>query len=442
MKQVLTMASAAGQASRPRLRGLESLRALACVLVVLLHAGVPYMTAPMSHLAWPARSPHPSSAVDGLVWCLEGFLMPLFFLLGGFFSQGLLNSRGEQRFLNERTRRLLPTQMVAGFAILPFCLVIWCVGWVADGLYVPQDWMNTGIPPELEVDLYGCAHLWFLQNLYLYCLGLYGIDKLLKRWQKAGWDPGASRIVKFLDRGLTSLWKPLLPAIPCALILYWDPRIVLGFYQQFFPVLTKLIYYAPYFLTGALMTRYGSSLANYTRYGWFYLAGASLLFIAILPEIHQHLQSPFSGLRLATLTGMLVLFAWLSVFGLLAVFLRFDRGNAVTEYLAEASFWVYLIHLPFVVMTHIALAPLKLPTDVKFAITGITGLTLSLLTNKAFVRNKWLGWFLDGCRQRSVPVVAPNPAPPRVDVSLPLPIPRPQPVSASHVAVANAHSIG
>lgn len=439
--------SAASADERPtRLRGLETLRGLAAVLVIFLHAGIPYMTRPMTHLVWPARAPHPSPAVDAIVWSAECFLMPLFFVFGGFFSQGVLSSRGSKRFLAERTRRLLPTQMLLAFAILPACLVIWCLGWIADGLYVPQDWMNTGLPSELDADLWGVAHFWFLQNFYIYCLILYGLSRLVERWQDSEPSDRTSPLIHGLDRAMTSFWKPLVPAIPCALILLWDQRIVLGFYQQFIPVFSKFLYYSVYFFTGALMYRHGSSLQQYARYGRTYLVLAAGLFAALLPQIHEHLASPLTGARLALLAGMLAAFAWLTIFGLLGIFLQVRYENPVTRYLAEASFWVYLIHLPFVVLAHIALAPLPIPTEVKYLLAGTTGLTMALLTNEAFVRNKRLGWFLDGCRQRGsatpsapAPVSIPMPIP---EFTNPLSIPVPQPISANHAVVVSTHSVG
>jgi peptidoglycan/LPS O-acetylase OafA/YrhL len=390
--------------------GLETLRGLAALLVVLLHAGIPYMTQPLQHLVWPARSASPSVTVNAIVWCAECLLMPLFFVLGGFFAKGLLVTRGDRQFLIERTWRLAPTQVVAALVVLPICLVIWCVGWVADGLYVPQDIFNTGLPAELNAELWGVAHIWFLQNLYIYCLILYGATVLSRRWRtSSASDPSQTGL---FDRALMSFWKPLIPVVPCALVLYWDPRIVIGFYQCFLPVFSKLVYYAIYFFIGARMYQHGSTLTKYARYGRTYLAAAALLFCVMLPLIHEHLATPLTGGKLALLTGMLSLFAWLATFGLLAEFLTHQYDGPALRYLAEASFWLYLVHLPFVVLTQIAIAPLALPTEVKYVLAGAIPVALAMMSYAVFVRNTRIGWFLNGCRQdKTAARVEPTAAP-------------------------------
>lgn len=385
-----------------RLHGLDALRGIAAILVVLLHAGVPYMTNPLPYLVWPARDVHPSSAVDGLTWCTECFLMPLFFVLAGFFSKGLLVSRGERGFLACRTKRLLWTQIAAGLVILPLCFCIWLLGWVADGLFIPKRAACLGLPYELKAELFGTAHLWFLQNLYIYCLLLCVARWLSRRFGRPEMDTSISQLksVCVLDRLLASAWKPLVPAIPCALILYCDTRIVLGFYQTFIPVLSKLLYYSIYFFVGVALHRNRDALQMHARFGKTYLLVASVLFVVTLPLIHEHLNVPLTELRLALLAGLLALFAWFTTFGLFAIFLRTKGGdNAVVRYLADASFWIYLIHLPIVGLSQIAIAQLPVPSMAKFLLAGATALAMSLMTYSVFVRHTWLGVFLDGHRR-------------------------------------------
>ena len=375
------------------------MRGIATVLVVLLHAGIPYMTKPLPHLAWPARDLHPCPIVDGLSWLTECFIMPLFFVLAGFFSNGLLISRGERNFLTGRTKRLLTTQLVAALFILPPCLFIWSLGWVADGLYVPEDVLNTGMPPELEADLYGFSHLWFLQNLYIYCLMLCGLSWWMKRRARlsSGRIEHSSAWFQSVDGILKSAWKPLVPVIPSAVILYFDPRIVIGFYQSFTPVVSKLFYYAIPFFMGTILYRHRTCLKVHSCFGKSYLLVAALLFTALLPLIHEHTTVALTGVRLMLLAGLMSLFAWFSVFGLFALAIQFEHAqNAVTRYLAESSFWIYLIHLPFVALAQIAIAQLPIPTIAKFLLSALIALSLSLMTYQAFVRTKWLGDFLSG----------------------------------------------
>src|SRR5262249_37573001 len=126
------------QSATVRLHGLDTLRGISALLVVLLHAGIPYMIRPLSHLAWPAMDDCPCPLVDGIGWSIEFFIMPLFFVLAGFFSAGLVAFHGAKSFPNHPTRRLLLPQIAAGIVILPACLYLWALGWVADGLFVPR----------------------------------------------------------------------------------------------------------------------------------------------------------------------------------------------------------------------------------------------------------------------------------------------------------------
>ncbi|MBS0201456.1 MAG: acyltransferase family protein [Planctomycetes bacterium] len=418
------------------------LRGLAAVLVVFVHAGIPYMTYPLPHLVWPSRDTHPSAIVDAITWCSDGFLMALFFAVAGFCSRGLLIARGDRQFLADRTQRVWWASWVAGLTILPVCLVIWCLGWMADGLYAPHSFLTDSLRPDLEAELYGVGHIWFLQNLYIYCLILYGVSWLSKwrsKWSLVTGRSDGSRplshqlslrsmdllahVDRVLDHALLSVWKPFVPAIPCALLLYWDPRIVLGFYQGFIPVLSKLIFFGICFFVGVAMHRQRQQMLKHAQFGRTYLVFAVALFGAALPLIHEFTEGPLGMPILALLAFLLALFAWFATFGLIAVALRSNFGNhPLVRYLSEASYWIYLIHLPFVVLTQIAVAQLSIPALGKFLIAGMTGLFLALLTYDLFVRDTWIGEFLNGHRR---------PRPPRL---------MPQAVSVTRPAVALTNS--
>jgi glucan biosynthesis protein C len=385
-----------------RLHGLDTLRGLASVAVVMLHAGVPYMVFPLARLVWPARDPNPSYLVDGTVWGIECFIMPLFFMLAGFFSAGLLVATGNWTFVTHRTKRIFYPHLVACAVILPPCFYLWVLGWIADGTFVPKFFLYPRLPTDLKADVFGTAHIWFLQYLYIYCLGLCGASWLRHRLPATGaaaklWS---THINWRIDRMFLSAWKPLLPAIPCAAILFWDPRIVLGFYQTILPVHSKLLYYSIYFFTGVVVYRHHRTLFLQARYGKRYLAAAAAIFVFTLPMIHEHLSVELAGGRRALMAVLLAAFAWLMTFGLFGSFLLAKRGyNAVTKYLAEASYWVYIVHLPLVVTTQIALFPLALPVPVKYFLTTVFAVSMCLLSYHVLARYTWIGEALNGTRR-------------------------------------------
>ncbi|HLJ09700.1 MAG TPA: acyltransferase family protein [Planctomycetaceae bacterium] len=394
-----------------RLTGLDTLRGLAAVAVVLLHAGIPYMRQPLSHLVWPVTDGCPCPLVDALAWWIEGFIMPLFFLLAGFFSAGLLAASGPQAFLSHRTKRILWPLLAACVVILPPCIYLWALGWVAEGVFVPRSILMPGFPRELKAELYGTAHLWFLQYLYIYCLVLCGGSYLRRRF--SAFDAAAqicsSRIGWRLKRLMLSAWKPLLPAIPCALILFWDPRIVVGFYQTFLPVASKLLYYSIYYFTGVLVYRQHRCVRMQARYGKQFLTAAIAVFALALPLIHQHRSAELTGAWRALMAALLAAFAWLTAFGLFGIFLAAKRGcNSATRYLADSSYWIYLIHLPFVALAHISIARLPILTPAKFVLSATIAVGLSLMTYHAFVRYTWLGEALNGCRRKRGASVKPR----------------------------------
>lgn len=392
--------------SAPRLEGLDTLRAIAAVLVVFFHASIPYMTYPLPHLVWPARDSHPSALADAITWSCECFLMPVFFVLAGFFSHGLITARGEKYFLADRTTRVWWVSFAFGVVVLPLSLVIWSLGWVADGIYVPQDIFNTGLPSQIDHELYGVGHIWFLQNLYIYCLLLAGVTGLAKftSGDHAGiLNRGVNSLsfmLQSLDRMVLSVWKPLIAAIPCAAILYWDPRIVLGFYQQFIPVFSKLVYFAVFYFVGVVLSRNRRAVREKCRYGPSYLLIAASLYVITLPLIHAHVVVPLTGSPRVLLASLVAAISSLATFGLFSTFYQLKQGgNVATRYLAEASYWVYLVHVPLVGLTQIAIAPLAISAFSKYLMAGSTALALSLMAYEAMARYSWLGEFLNGHRR-------------------------------------------
>jgi hypothetical protein len=72
------------------------------------------------------------------------------------------------------------------------------------------------------------------------------------------------------------------------------------------------------------------------------------------------------------------------------------------RYLAESSFWLYLAHLPVIIVIQTVLLPVNWPTPVKFLIVAAVAIGVSLLSYEAIVRRSLVGEIVNGARKRTV----------------------------------------
>ena len=245
------------------------------------------------------------------------------------------------------------------------------------------------------------AHLWFL-----YCLV----------WLVAGFA-----VVAWIARKLN--WKPV-PAwfVASPLRLLW--LVPLTFVPQFFMVTTfgpdtaasvipwppMLAYYAVFFGFGALC--YGrEALEKNIGHRWpvcLLLAVPALLLglhwyelrgsIFIASESNELTHLLHNNLLCTLFT---VLYAWLMIFGLIGLFRRFfSGGDRRIRYVADSSYWLYVIHLPPIMLLQIWMADWPWPSAVKFlGICAVTTAVLLVIYEYA-VRYTWVGEILNGRKTR------------------------------------------
>jgi glucan biosynthesis protein C len=94
-----------------------------------------------------------------------------------------------------------------------------------------------------------------------------------------------------------------------------------------------------------------------------------------------------------------VLAIWTTTFAVIGLALRFLSGfSATRRYLADASYWLYLIHLPILMALQVAVSALDWPWPVKFAtILGIA-FPLMFASYQLLVRDSIIGAVLNGRR--------------------------------------------
>jgi hypothetical protein len=93
------------------------------------------------------------------------------------------------------------------------------------------------------------------------------------------------------------------------------------------------------------------------------------------------------------------LFAWSASLGCIGLFRSgLSQGSAWIRYMSDASYWLYVTHLPFVVWLQMTVVPYGWPAWLKLII--VSGITIGLLLGVYHwgVRSTWIGLFLNGKR--------------------------------------------
>ena len=133
------------------------------------------------------------------------------------------------------------------------------------------------------------------------------------------------------------------------------------------------------------------------------LITASLAIAGVTPQL-----TPIKGDTAAIVgAARYALATWTTTFAMIGLALRFLSGfSPARRYIADASYWLYLIHLPIVMALQVAVSRLDWPWPAKFATILAVALPLMFASYQLLVRYSFSGEVLNG---RRAPRNAPMP---------------------------------
>lgn len=227
-------------------------------------------------------------------------------------------------------------------------------------------------------------HLWFLWFLCWMVAG-FAIAERLCFWTLHG-----------PLRGNRNLW--LLPAT----IL---PQLFMGAEMPVFgpdtstgllPMPHLLVYYAIFFAFGAAHFDVREQQQNLGKRYWL-LIGSSVFLVLPLGLVTMGQRIPSAMIQ--------PIYAWAVSFGCMGLFRRYlPYPNSKIRYLSDASYWMYLMHLPLVIGLQSLFQGSGLPALLKFALINLIAMGLLLVTYQFLVRNTVIGLLLNGRRADGPPL--------------------------------------
>jgi len=385
--------------SSDRLHGLDAVRGYALMLGVVFHATMSFLP---GQPVWVVTDTARSDALSVLFFTSHMFRMTTFFVIAGFFAHMTFHRRGAAAFVKDRAKRIaLPLVIFWPIVIMGIVLAVGYGVYVATGKFPTQP---PPTPVSAPAGSFPLTHLWFLYVLLLLYAATLTIRAALSVVDRAGVvRAGADRVVALL---LRSPLGPLAMAVPVATTFTLTPQ-----WLAFFGVTTPDNNLIP---NPIAATQYGLSFAfgwvlhrqpgllDHLRTRWalnlvaaLALTTTCLLVLGLTPRVTPH---PMGPEKLA-LAAAYAVGAWAWTFAVIGLALRFlADASPPRRYIADSSYWIYVIHLPIVMLLQAAVSRLDWPWGAKFAVVLGVGFAIMFTSYELLVRHTFIGALLNGRR--------------------------------------------
>ena len=379
---------AAAPQSAPRYHDLDALRAVATLLGIALHAA--FFVLPELIYPWPVHDKTVGNdpTYHIILDITHGLRTPVFYLLSGLFSVLLWERRGLRPLGMQRLKRIGLPLAVGCFTIIPLTALAMAL---TSGREYPYDFPFWALP---FIWMFATMHLWFLWILLL----LVGVFIILA---KLG--------VEFRN---PKVWWLVVPISAVAALLMQEPIFGADSLQSVLPKPATFVFYSCFFFFGAFLYRQGVAVRRWWTIALLPAAVTFCIGFLLLREYaaeakpFAHGELPehvwmFSNQLTAVSALAETAFAWLTAFGMMGLFRwLLSRPSFTVRYLSDASYWIYLAHLPLVIVAHWVVVDWPISYHLKYILTCAGVTAVLLVTYQLFIRYTFIGNVLNGPRTR------------------------------------------
>ncbi len=328
-----------------------------------LRASTMFLLVPVHVAGLLSLNGHDGAWATAIYWFVHVFRLPLFFAMSGFFLALLLSRRGLHSTIRNRSVRIAVPLVLGLITLVPLTVL---VGQMT-GTVLTADPDVQGAGPIA----YEPSFLWFLWYLLI-------VDAI-------------------------PLGGVLVLAVPTTLALWPAATWTAEPTSTFVPEPSVLAYYALFFALGATLCAHRDLVVAAGRNAWRWTAVALAATLPAAILFAQHISEGHGSAPGTHAAGLLIyaIATWASLLALVGLAHRYlGRPRPALRYLADASYWIYLSHMPAAVGLVALAGTTALGTAPQFLVVSAGALAFSLVTYPLLVRYTAIGQVLNGPRKR------------------------------------------
>lgn len=381
-----------------RLHALDAVRGFALVGGLVFHGALAFIPGPQ---VWLMMDSSRSLAIALLAFVLHMFRMITFFLIAGFFARLLVERDGTGGFIRNRLKRIGLPLIVFWPIVISAIVAVLAWSWSLTNPGVPPP-----PPPAGEFPAFPLTHLWFLYALLLLYAAALPLRAIVHAIDGQGrMRTGIDRIVALAARSPAA---PFLLALPLTAALTAQESWPMWFGiptpdQSLVPNLPATIGFSTAFVLGWLLHRQRDLLQLWAK-SWLVamaiaLAATVTALVLLGPAETTRLPSGDAASLAYYFAYSVGAFAW-TIGGIGLALKTMKAHSRFRRYVADASYWVYIVHLPVVLALQTALMSVELHWAIKFPLLMALTFALCFGSYHLLVRRSFIGQWLNGRRHR------------------------------------------
>jgi fucose 4-O-acetylase-like acetyltransferase len=376
-------------------------------LGLLLHVALCYGEGP-----WIYKDPATTGLAGVITISVHVFRMPIFFVMAGFFAAMIHERRGARVFAIQRFDRIVIPLGIGWFVLFP--LLSWSIIFAWTHASIPPDSVGGGwnaIVAAFRKMTWstnwadaGPMHLWFLYDLVWFYAAAIVLSPIAMRLGPITRGCRAALDGLTLGRARWLATPLVLAVLTLAMLPMRDPG--LDTQDGWAPVPHLLLVYGLWFWLGWIA--WGRrAVVERLHAGWWWRVslGLALLngaLVAIIAAYAGRASGDPMGPTGVVMTQFLVVAStWYLLLGLVGMAERLlRRENAAIRWFVDASYFLYLAHLPFAILVPAMLRNWDAPAIAKMT-ASLVIMTVGLsIAYQLLVRHTVIGVVLNGRRGR------------------------------------------